>query len=502
MFHTSYSSLRNSAVAALVLLLPACTSTPAEQPPAPTDARVDAVFAQYTAEGSPGATAMVIKDGEVVHSAGYGLADLVPATPLTPDMPLRLGSVSKQFFAMAIMILAERDSLDYDDPAVKWIPEMSRFPGITLRHMLNHTSGLPDYYDEVAKRNPQLDDDPLITNSEAVTVFESWGELDFQPGDKYQYSNPAYEMLALIVERISRQSSRQFIGENIFTPLGMTTADIRDRRDFKIPNSAVGYRMDEDSTAWVEDDDNELNGLVGAGGVYASVVDMYRWDQSLYSGGVVSWETLSEAFEPATLNDGSVSEYGFGWGTGERNGHKDISHGGSWVGFRTSIDRYVDQRMSIIVLTNSSGRVGQLRDQVAELFLVQAECDAECMTERVVLYFSALDQISRQGSTIEYVDGLLAQMHETARYIHLTYEADFTRETWREAFARNLARGAYTNGPENEARILYSIPGLDHLAVEYAHGTVGDDGVWSEGERKLVLFQFKDGKISRIEELW
>ena len=312
---------------------------------------------------------MVIREGAILHAAGYGLADLKSSAPLTPETPIRLGSVSKQFFAMGIMILVERDSLDYDDPVISWIPELSRFPGITVRHLLNHTSGLPDYYDELIKLNPQLDDDPLITNSEAASVYETWGEFNFKPGEKYRYSNPGYELLALILERISKQRSRQFLQENVFTPLNMHTADVRDRRDFKIPNSAVGYSLNEDSTAWVENDDHELNGLVGAGGVYASLIDMYRWDQSLYNDGAVLKETLEDAFRPAILNDGTTNNYGFAWQLGERDGHKRIFHIGSWVGFQTHINRFVDDKLTTIILTNSTGRTGRYQYQIASLFL-------------------------------------------------------------------------------------------------------------------------------------
>ncbi len=357
----------------LVILLAACADTPSGASPepllTPAISQVDSIFAVYTVEGSPGAAVMVIKKGEIVHAAGYGLADLKTDAPLTPATPIRLGSVSKQFFTMGIMLLAEKDSLDYDDPVVNWIPEMHRFPGITIRHLMNHTSGLPNYYSELERLNPQLDDDPLITNAEAASVYNSWGDYEFQPGERYQYNNPAYEILALIIERISGQSARAFMQRNVFTPLGMSTADIRDRRDFKIPNSAVGYSMNDDSTAWVENDDNALNGLIGAGGVYASLLDMYRWDQSLYAGGVVSEKTLSEAFQPTTLNDGSTSEYGFGWSTADQNGHQNLSHNGAWVGFRTSIDRYVEQHLTIVILTNSTGRVDRFRNEVAQLFL-------------------------------------------------------------------------------------------------------------------------------------
>ncbi len=356
-------------IAGLIALLASACTDPSQQE-ARSDARVDSLFAHFTTEGSPGASVMVIRDGEILHAAGYGLADLESGALLTPDTPVRLASVSKAFMTMGIMILAERDSLEYDDPVTNWIPELHRFPGITVRHLMNHTSGLPDYWEDdlLESLNPQIDDDPLITNPEAALAFETWGEFVFQPGERYEYSNSAYEMIALIIERISGQSAKAFIRDEIFQPLGMSTADVRDRRDYRISESAVGYSRDENG-GWVIDDDHWGNGLVGAGGVYASVNDFYHWDQALYTGWIIRLETLEDAFAPTVLNDGSISEYGFGWSLRDRLGYPAIHHGGDWLGFRTHFLRFPDLNLSVIVLSNATANACELAESVASLYL-------------------------------------------------------------------------------------------------------------------------------------
>ena len=334
-------------------------------------AEVDALFAEYAGDGSPGAAVIVIREGSILHSAGYGLADLESGLPLSPTTPVRLGSLGKAFTAMAIVLLEEQGELSYDDPATRWVPELARFEGITVRHLLNHTSGLPDYYG-----NPAMEEaatapgrDTWYANAEAVAIYETWGEPVFAPGERYEYSNPGYEVLALIVERASGAPLGPFLREHVFEPRGMSTAAVRDRPGAVLPGRAIGYSPDTASGSWTENDDHWGNWLVGAGGVYASLEDLYAWDQALWE-----WSEdgrLREVFMPASLNDGSVSEYGFGWGVSDHLGRPAVHHTGGWVGFRTAIVRFLDEKLTIAVLTNSTGPAAELRDSVASIYLGQ-----------------------------------------------------------------------------------------------------------------------------------
>ena len=355
------------------LLLVGCIggSNSADLPMAPGE-RIDEIFSDFAEPGSPGAVVSAIRFGEVVYAKGYGLAELETGRVLTRTTPVRLGSVSKQFTSMAIMLLAERGDLAFDDLVTKWVPELRRFPGIRVSHLLRHTSGLPDYYDlprEAFESVAGVDGDPLLTNEDVITIYEKWGEPSFEPGERFEYSNPGYDTLALLVERISGQSFGDFLAEGVFTPLGMETAVVWGRPDVVIPNRAVGYRPDEEEDGWIENDDHFANWLVGAGGVYASLDDLYLWDQALYEESLVGKETLDQAFAPTVLNDGSSSEYGFGWNVSERLGRRAVHHGGSWVGFRTAIIRFVDDSTTVIVLSNARASAGDLAEEVAEVFL-------------------------------------------------------------------------------------------------------------------------------------
>ena len=333
---------------------------------------VGVIFSEFSVPGSPGASVSVIRDGEVLLAEGFGLADVPEGRPLSRTTPVRLGSVGKQFTAMAIMILADRGELSFHDPVSRWVPELQRFPGIQVSHLLNHTSGLPDYYelpDEEFAAVADSDGDPVLTNNDVVTIFERWGEPRFAPGEEYEYSNPAYEVLALIVQRVSGLSFGEFLEENVFGPLGMESAAVRARPETIIPQRAIGYRPGESDGSWVENDDHPANWLVGAGGVYASLDDLFRWDQALYTNELVSQPILDLAFSPTTLNDGRVSEYGFGWNVSEVMGRSAVHHGGAWVGFRANIIRFVTDRTTVIVLSNASASAGDLAREVAEVFL-------------------------------------------------------------------------------------------------------------------------------------
>jgi CubicO group peptidase (beta-lactamase class C family) len=274
-------------------------------------AQVEALFEPWTVGDSPGAAVMVIENGEILFEGGFGLANLESRTPITPQSAFRLASVSKQFTAMAVMILAERGQLAYDDELVEHLPELASYgDDITLRHLLAHLGGL-----------------------RAMEFLAGWGEPLFEAGDRYEYSNPGYEMLALVVERVSGQTFRVFLEENIFEPLGMHSAVVRDSSEPEIANRVYGYSRKEDT--FVLSDDHVLNHIIGSGGVYASVRDLALWDEALYTETLVRRSTLEEAWSPVRLNDGEEYPYGFGWRLGPNGAlGRRVAHAGRMGGFQ------------------------------------------------------------------------------------------------------------------------------------------------------------------------
>ena len=318
---------------------------------------------QHLNEGmQPGAAVMIIKDGGIVYSAGFGYANIEERTPIDANSTFRLGSVSKQFTAMAIMILAEDGKLDYDDAVIDYIPQLTEYPDVTIRHILTHTSGLPDYYDTVDTSGG------MPTNADMPAEIVATGGPVFAPGDKYEYSNSAYEMLPLIVEKASGQTFAEFMRQKVFAPAGMDDSLIYDHTEPEIANRVWGYEPTIDGFDLNDYDD--LNYLDGSGGMYATLEDFYSWDQALYGEDVVSNATLKEGWTRYTLNDGDEIDYGFGWRLDQRHGHRRIAHSGSWVGFRTSIARYPDEKLTIVVLTNrTDGEPGTYVDRITDIYL-------------------------------------------------------------------------------------------------------------------------------------
>lgn len=358
-----------SAVAALLLAWGVPFNALAAKPVTTGDesARVDALFAELAVGVRPGAAVMVIRDGAIIHARGYGYANLEEQTPITPDSAFRLASVSKQFAAMAIAMLADQGKLDYEDPVSKYVPELAPYEGVTIRHLLTHTSGLPDYYDEFDP-SPWLERDESPSNADMMVFLGGMNRTLFAPGEKYEYSNPAYEVLPVIVEAVTGVDFATFMKTRLFQPIGMKDSLIHDHHWPEIPRRVLGYTKSGDG--YEIDDYSPLNGLTGSGGQYSTLKDFYHWDQALYGEALVSAGTLQQVFTRARLSNGEEIDYGFGWRLDSYRGHRRIAHGGSWVGFRTAIARYPDIKFSIVILTNlAEYEPGEMADKIADIYL-------------------------------------------------------------------------------------------------------------------------------------
>ncbi len=283
---------------------------------------------------------LVAENGKVIYQKGFGKANIEKQIAFTPDTSVYLASLTKQFTAMAIMILVEQHKLSYDDTLSKYFPEFPPYAQkITIRNLLNHTSGIPDY--------PQFGlERPGLTNQDVLNTLIKQQSLRFAPGEKFDYSNSGYILLAMIIERVSKQPNRLFLKNKIFQPLGMKSTFVYDKSASLPEKRARGY------SRFGEDDDYTLL-TFGEGGIYSTVKDLYQWDKSLYTEKLVKQSTLMEAFTPAKLNDGRVSNYGFGFGIATYNGEPTASHAGRFGGFNTYIKRFLKNRSAIIFLTNS-----------------------------------------------------------------------------------------------------------------------------------------------------
>ena len=396
---------------ALILLSPAGLGRAQSSTAADKSAQVDALLAQYTKEGEPGAVVAVIQDGKIVHEKGYGLADLENRTRMGPDTAFDLASVSKQFTAMAVMMLVERGKLSYDDSLSRFFPELPPYSkAITVRQLLNHTSGLPDVLTPDMHRAGYQP-----SSRDLISVLAQRKDADFAPGDRFQYNNTGYVLLALIVEKASGKPFPQFMKENIFQPLGMSHTLVWDETKPAVGNRAVPYAPEAGSFRSLPFGSDVY--IFGAKGVVTTADDIYKWDQALYTEKLVKAATLKEAFTPARLNDGRESYYGFGWNLGQDRGLNLVRHDGGYLGFRTIIVRYPDQKFTVVILSNSNrvGSTSSLARRIARIYLgdkmnlpATAKVDAEALSAYAGRY-----RADAGGPTTEVTpdgDGLLIRI--------------------------------------------------------------------------------------------
>jgi CubicO group peptidase (beta-lactamase class C family) len=298
----------------------------------------------------PGLTAVVLKKNQVVWQKCRGLADLGRRIPITPKTNFRLASLSKQFTAMAAMILAQRKKLSLENKLTDFFPDYPAYGNkVTVRQLLTHTAGIPDHEKQLYQKIRPPRGEPTMVDT--LEVLKNQPDPLFTPGNKYQYSDAGYVLLALIIEKVSGLSYRNFLKQNIFSPLGMTNSDVLDQTKPKINNRVLGYKNNDGKNFEVFDYD-PLNYIVGDEGVYSSIYDMAKWSRAWDEEILVNRKSLVEAMSPARLANGRFGKAGFSWLIKKFRGIKIIYQDGSWVGFRNIILKIPARKLTVIVLSN------------------------------------------------------------------------------------------------------------------------------------------------------
>jgi CubicO group peptidase (beta-lactamase class C family) len=325
--------------------------------------RVDAFFERWNKGNLPGAAVGVIQNGKVLHMKGYGLSNIKAKTPITAETVFDLASVSKQFTSFGAMILAERGKLSYDDPLSKYFPEFPPYAQkITIRHLMQHTSGLPDYEAALLKEGKIDKEYPRVTKRQgwdyeptamdALQILTREPVLRFPPGEEWEYSNSGYMVLAQIVAKASGERFADFMRQNVFEPLGMHHTLVADETKPTVKNKAASYSQVDGHFENL--DYTPVNYIYGDGSVNSNIEDMLKWLQALDEHRLVKEETLKTAWTSGVLNLGASTGYGFGWYTGRTLGLSKISHTGSWAGFRNCMVLYPEQHFGIVILSNNS----------------------------------------------------------------------------------------------------------------------------------------------------
>jgi CubicO group peptidase (beta-lactamase class C family) len=352
----------------MFVLLPFLCATVGGQSSTGKSPAVAALFKDYDRADAPGASVIVVRRGKILYQHAFGMANLEDRVAATTATNYRLASVTKQFTAMSIMILAERGRLSYDSKLTDFFPDFPDYgKRITIRHLLTHTSGLADYEDLI----PEGTTVP-VRDKQVLELLKTQHDTVFPPGSRFSYSNSGYATLALVVEKVSGMSFAQFLKQNIFAPLRMTGTVAFEQGISTVEHRAYGYTAADNK--FRRHDQSLTSSVLGDGGIYSSVEDLYKWDQALYTTKLVSRETLKRAFTPAAASDHEGASYGFGWYVETYREHRMLWHYGSTVGFRTAILRFPDEQLSVVVLVNrDTADAQELARKVAELYLAAAK---------------------------------------------------------------------------------------------------------------------------------
>lgn len=346
---------RLKALIVSVFLLSSCMMEPKKSR---TD-MVDDIMKDYADTMGPGASVLVMLDDSIVFARGYGLADIENRIPVTTHTNFRLASVTKQFTAMTILMLAERGWLGLDDPLEKFFPDFPSYGrGIRIRHLLTHTSGLVDYEDLIPDTLQRQ-----VLDQDCLDLMHRTDSLYFPPGSAYRYSNTGYAILALITQQVSGRRFPSFLRDSIFSPLGMETTLARVDDGPPVAYRAYGHSRTADGWDWT--DQSQTSAVLGDGGIYSNPTELATWVRALWDHRLIGKAWQDSAWTKARLNDGSLIDYGFGWHLDGGYPH----HDGSSKGFRNHVLVFPDKRMFVAVLTNrDEGEPRELAERIAKLY--------------------------------------------------------------------------------------------------------------------------------------
>ena len=336
------------------------------------DKQIDALFTPLADANSPGAAVLVKRGSKVLFEKGYGARELRTYPQITSQSNFRLASFTKQFTAMAIMLLVRDGKLHYDDRLIDVFPNFPSYgKSITIRHLLTHTSGLPDYEDLMEKEEksmgPRWSPEHQIQDEEVLALLEKQPKGKFAPGASWAYSNSAYVVLGLVVAKVSGMPYRDFLQKRVFAPVGMNRSIVYQKGINEVMERAFGHSKENDR--FVETDQSSTSATLGDGGIYSNLADLAKWDDALQKHSLLTEKEMTPALTPVKLADGSTTHwpkeidgdnlapgkpvsYGFGWFLDPFEGHSRMWHSGSTMGFRTVIQRFTTDGLTIVILCN------------------------------------------------------------------------------------------------------------------------------------------------------
>lgn len=327
---------------------------------------IDSIFTEWNKPDVPGCALGIIKEGQLIYSKGYGMANMEYNIPNSDSSVFRIGSTSKQFTAACIALLAEKDKLNLDDNLKSLFPGFPKYAEkITIRNLLNHTSGIRDYLQISYLKG--LGDDDYYTDDDIMKWLINQTDLNFTPGEEYLYSNSGYWLLGQIVNKVSGINMADFAEKEIFEPLGMDNTHFHNDHTQIVKNRASGYVPDNKGTYKIS---MTTLDMIGDGGIFTTINDIKKWDDAYYESNVLSKEFWSVMTKQGILNNGEVIDYASGLMISQYRGLKTVRHGGAFVGFRAELLRFPEQKLSIAIFANrGDANPSRMANQVADILL-------------------------------------------------------------------------------------------------------------------------------------
>ena len=436
-------------------------------------AKVDELFAPWDKSGSPGCALGIVKDARLIYERGYGIANLDYEIPISTKSLINIASISKQFTAMSILLLAKQGKLSLDDEIQKYLPELPRYQNpITIRHLIHHTSGIRDA--NTLTRLAGMGHWDGVTDDQLLGLLGRQKDLNYKPGEEWRYSNTGYALLGLIVKRVSGESLREFAEEKIFKPLGMSHSQFVDDRTLVVKNRAIGYHAGSNggfSVAITTVFSPAMMNVarVGGSGLYTSVEDLFLWDQNFYNNKLGGGKGLiTEELSTDTLNNGKTTGYAFGLTVGEYKGLKTIMHGGEASGFESYVDRFPEQNFSVICLCNDADiepDVEVLANQVADIFLSDqfkkgAEKDAVVVdqTAPALINISENELAARAGLYVNPSRSRSIRLHMQDGKLIVAWSGERSPPVIAAHVLSPIGQNRFLTGAQNEVEIDFMGP--------------------------------------------
>jgi CubicO group peptidase (beta-lactamase class C family) len=368
----SAGSIERACICLTLFLLVWVGTVMGQTPDSTADPVAEFVKTEMKRQHIPGLAVLVAREGEILRAQGFGFSNVELQVPVKPETVFQSGSLGKQFTATAVMMLVEEGKIGLDDSITKYFPEAPpSWEPVTVRHLLSHTGGFTDYPNDFNFHKNYKDRE---TYEHELLKIVATIPLDFPPGTKWSYSNLGYATLGILIHKVTGKFYGDVLQERIFQPLNMQTTRIISEADI-VPNRAAGYRLVKGELKNQEWVDPVIN-TTADGSLYFSILDLAKWDAALYTEKLLKRSSLDQMWTPVKLNNGQPNSghYGFGWEMENIGGHRVIEHGGAWQGFKTHISRYVDDKLTVVVLANlAQADPGRICEHVAQLYLSAAK---------------------------------------------------------------------------------------------------------------------------------